>query len=87
MSREKKTKKAIQLDNKEEKNVVDKRPAAPSRKKLRKLITFDAYFMKLVRNDPKILPHHKAPMRQYAESKGLEGAATEEDFKLAFERY
>ena len=87
MSREKKTKKTIQLDKNKDEEVVRKKTAAPSRKKAELLISFDAYFMKLMRMNPKILPHHKAPMRKYAESKGLKGAAKEEDYEKIFKSY
>lgn len=82
MSRAKKQKIDVKLDNREEKKVN-----APSRKsKLDRIINFDAYFQKLMRKDSKILIHHKAPMRKYAEENGLD-TATEKEFDSVFAKY
>lgn len=52
-----------------------------------RLISFDVYFQTLMRKDSKIMLHHKAPMRQYAESNGISGLATEQEFDAVFSRY
>ena len=84
MNNVKNRKKEIQLDGKEEGTPGD---SAASSQKLSEVVSFDAYFSKLVRSNPKIMIHHKAPMRHYAESKGLKDAATEAEFDEAVKQY
>jgi hypothetical protein len=50
------------------------------------VLEFDLYFQKLISKDDKIYPHHKAPMRCFAESKGLM-KATEAEFDEIFKNY
>lgn len=75
MNNVKKLKKDIQLDEEEVQGQEATR------------MTFDVYFQKLMRIGSNIYLHHKAPMRQYAESKGLIGAVTEAEFDDAFRDY
>ena len=49
-------------------------------------VTFDVYFQRLMQRHMKILAHHKAPMRKYAEGKSA-ASATEEKFNKIFESY
>lgn len=50
-------------------------------------ISFDAYFQQLMRQHMEILAHHKAPMKRFAEGKGLKGPCKKEDFDKIFEKY
>lgn len=49
-------------------------------------LDFDLYFQKLMTKSLNVLPHHKAPMRKFAESKGLT-KATERQFDEVFKNY
>lgn len=57
-----------------------------SRKIVKRVLSFDVYFQGLMKKNPKVYAHHKAPMRTYAESKGL-SVATEEEFDRIFRLY
>lgn len=81
MSRTKKSKSELKLEDKQ----ASGKSAAPSRN-LEKVMSFDAYFSKMRSKNPQVLLHHKAPMRKYAEQKGLV-TAKESEFDEAFERY
>lgn len=66
---------------------------AKEKKKIKKdkenksLIEFDTYFQGLLAiSEGKILPHHKAPMRYFAEEQGLT-KGTIEDFDRIFKSY
>lgn len=50
------------------------------------VMEFDLYFQKLIAKGDRIYPHHKAPMRCFAESKGLK-RATEAQFDEIFKNY
>lgn len=69
--------------NKEENKVVE---ATPLRKIEKRKMSFDVYFSLLMKKRPGIFPHHKAPMRKYAEKQGLL-EATEEEFDRIFKVY
>lgn len=75
MSKEK-YKNGVQLENKEE--VKAKQPDP---------ISFDAYFRMLMARNPRIMAHHAAPMRKYAEQSGLGESASLEQFEQAFKSY
>ena len=81
--REKNQKKEIKSEDREKEKTVD----TSRQKKLDKVISFDVYFQKLMRDRPHVLIHHKAPMRKFAEQKGLKDAATEAEFEEAFKLY
>lgn len=49
-------------------------------------MSFDVYFLKMQAQNSKVLPHHKAPMRHFAEQQGLT-TATEEQFDKVFRTY
>ena len=51
-----------------------------------RVMSFDVYFRKMQARDPKIHAHHKAPMKRFAEQRGLE-KATEEKFDEIFRSY
>jgi hypothetical protein len=78
----KKENNAVELD-KEQKEEV---PATPIRKLEKRKISFDVYFSLLMKKRPGIFPHHKAPMRKFAENNGLK-EATEEEFDRIFRLY
>lgn len=86
MNDAKRDKKVVQLDREESKEDKKLKSVAPSRKIYKRVFSFDAYFQGLMRENSKIYPHHKAPMKKYAESKGLT-EATKEDFDRIFRLY
>lgn len=49
-------------------------------------MSFDVYFSKMQAQNPRVYKHHKAPMRQFAEARGLTDA-TEEQFDEIFRSY
>lgn len=51
-----------------------------------RVMSFDVYFCKMQAMDPKVYAHHKAPMKLFAEQKGLRDA-TEEQFDEIFGSY
>lgn len=51
-----------------------------------RVISFDVYFRKMIATKPQVQDHHKAPMRRFAEAKGLL-EATEEQFDEIFRSY
>lgn len=54
---------------------------------LKAKMSFDVYFQGLMQSKRgSILPHHKAPMRKYAENAGLT-QATKEEFDEVFRLY
>lgn len=53
--------------------------------KVKPLISFDAYFQALVKQQ-KALPHHKAPMRTFAKKNDMLNG-TKEDFEKLFRSY
>lgn len=55
-------------------------------KVVERTMTFDVYFQGLIKTKSSILAHHKAPMKSFAEAKGLKEASKEEFDKL-FENY
>ena len=78
--------KRMSKDNKKtEKEEVIEAPR-PSRKRKIAVVSFDAYFQSLVKEKKSIQKHHKAPMRKYAESKGVL-EATKEEFDRLFRLY
>ena len=52
----------------------------------KRIISFDLYFQSLMKREPRILAHHKAPMRKYAEGKKVL-EATQEEFDELFKFY
>jgi hypothetical protein len=52
----------------------------------KELMTFDAFFQKLL-IEGRVYLHHKAPMRLYAKKNGLNGDATLEQFEAVFRNY
>ena len=82
MNREKIAKIEVQLDKK----VEEKPVTLTTRKIVERVISFDAYFQLMMKKSSSIAPHHKAPMRKYAESKGLK-EATEKEFNRVFRIY
>ena len=86
MKDEKKDKRVVQLDEERKNKEYKKVDIAPSRKIEKPIISFDVYFQILMRKNARILAHHKAPMRNYAESNGLK-KATKEDFDRIFRLY
>ncbi len=72
--------KADTIDN------VDLEIAEEVRAPLESVIAFDVYFIMLLKKNSKILPHHKAPMRKYAEVRGLK-EATKTQFDHVFKSY
>ena len=81
-------KKVVQLEDEEAKEQGNRNLeiVTPSRKIHKLLISFDVYFQRLMKQSPGIFPHHKAPMRSYADSKGLK-EATKDDFDRIFRMY
>lgn len=51
-----------------------------------RVMSFDVYFSKQLAQDPTVFKHHKAPMKQFAEARGLKDA-TEEQFDEIFRSY
>lgn len=49
-------------------------------------MSFDVYFLMVQAKNPKVQAHHKAPMRSFAEGRGLV-IATEEQFDEIFGSY
>jgi hypothetical protein len=86
MSNVKKFKKEIQLSNKDE-EVQPVSPQPTLDESLKVLISFDAYFSKMMKEKSHVLLHHKAPMREFARAKGLKDTASIEDFDRIFEQY
>lgn len=58
----------------------------PSRKLIKREMSFDVYFQGLLKKNSKIQPHHKAAMKKYAETKGFK-VATEEEFDRIMRLY
>ncbi|NIU02215.1 MAG: hypothetical protein GWN01_15335 [Nitrosopumilaceae archaeon] len=50
------------------------------------VISFDAFFNKMVKNRSDVHPHHKAPMQAFASKRGML-SATEKDYKKLFSSY
>lgn len=50
------------------------------------VMSFDVYFRMMQVRNPKVHAHHKAPMKHFAEHKGLSDA-TEEQFDEIFRSY
>lgn len=50
------------------------------------VISFDEYFRKALALNPEVHNHHKAPMRSFAEQRGLE-VGTEKQFDEIFKSY
>jgi hypothetical protein len=50
------------------------------------VISFDVYFRKVQSRNPRVYDHHKAPMKRFAEQRGLNDA-TEEKFDEIFKSY
>lgn len=82
MSKEKNQKIELRLQNREDTQEVDE--AQPTR--VKNSMSFDLYFQKLMAKDRKIMPHHKAAMRKYAENKG-KVEADEKEFDDIFRVY
>lgn len=81
----KKEKNLVKLkEESENNNILDLEPSRNLAQK--RVISFDVYFQGLMSSKKGILPHHKAPMRQYAESYGLK-EGTEEEFNTIFKLY
>jgi len=51
-----------------------------------RVITFDVYFRKVQARNPKVHAHHRAPMKRFAEQRGVD-EATEEKFDEIFRSY
>lgn len=51
-----------------------------------RIMTFESYFRLRLSKDSNIRTHHKAPMQQFAESKGVINA-TEAEFNKLFDTY
>lgn len=51
-----------------------------------RVMNFDVYFMKVMKMNPKVQKHHKAPMKKFAEQRGLLNG-TEEQFDEIFRSY
>lgn len=51
-----------------------------------RVMSFDVYFCKMQAKNKKVQAHHKAPMRCFAEQRGLKDA-TEEQFDEIFRSY
>lgn len=79
MSREKNSKIEVK-SNKEESSSASDDSEATNRQ-----LSFDIYFQKLT-NERKVLPHHKAPMKKFAEQYGAL-TASEEEFEELFRSY
>lgn len=58
-----------------------------TKKETKILLTFDEYFQMLRKLKPEILPHHKAPMRQFCLSRGLKSEATKKEFDKVIKSY
>lgn len=80
----KNSKKSVELEVNETSAVPRQR--SENEKKIDLVVTFDAYFQGLMSGNPHILPHHLAPMRQFASSKGLK-QGTKEEFDRVFRLY
>ena len=72
--------------DKKENTQADTELFKPSRKIVKREMSFDVYFQGLLKKNSKILPHHKAAMKKYAETKGLK-IATEEEFDRIMRLY
>ena len=92
MSKNKKEEKMLELVEEKETQIEEqralepKKSAAPSRRIMKRIMSFDVYFHSLMRKNSKIQPHHKAPMRNYAESQDLK-EGTEDQFDRVFRLY
>lgn len=51
-----------------------------------RVMSFDVYFLMMKAKDRKVQAHHKAPMKRFAEQRGLQDA-TEEQFDEIFRSY
>lgn len=83
MNQVKTTKKSVESKNEETKSP---RSESKNKKKIELVMTFDAYFQGLMSSNPHVLPHHKAPMRSFAKSKGINDG-TKEQFDRVFQLY
>jgi hypothetical protein len=82
MNKTKRNKKIVHLEGQE----AEIKNVAASRKFRKPLVSFDAYFQLLMKRESRIVPHHKAPMRKYAERHDLK-EATIEEFDRIFKLY
>lgn len=56
-------------------------------KKEERKMTFSVYFQGLIRLNPSIMPHHKAPMESFAKANGINNEASKTEFDKLFETY
>jgi hypothetical protein len=77
MNKEKSRKNAVESESRQ----LSEEVTEPS-----EVLSFDAYFKKLLATKPSVQPHHKFPMKKYAEAKGFE-VATEKQFDEIFGSY
>lgn len=82
MARDKKHKKGLKLENNSSEPAI--RRDVPTEKP--RVISFDVYFQGLMQFESRIQPHHKAPMKKYAEQNGLL-KGTKEEFDRIFRLY
>ena len=80
MNREKSKRNGLESDERE---FPDKRSVSTQEPRV---MSFDAYFQKVMSKNSKVYGHHKAPMRHFAEQRGL-ADATEEQFDEIFRSY
>lgn len=77
---------ARKSQSKEKEEIKETEETKSSRKIVKPVITFDSYFARLLKENTKIQPHHKAPMRSFAKKYGIE-EGTLEDFQRIFRLY
>lgn len=83
---EKRKRKNSSVELKKDEEIKEESKKASSTKSVKPVISFDSYFAGALRKNPSIQPHHKAPMRAFAEKHKL-GSGTLEDFEKLFSRY
>jgi len=85
MSKEKNNRTDLYLEKKDA-NASSEDNTKNSKKLEARVVSFDLYFQMLMKKNPKVYAHHKAPMRQFAEAQSmLEGS--EENFDKLFKSY
>lgn len=78
------------MSNKIKKNDIESKSKETSEQETRRSepeVSFDTYFQMLMAKRLGIMPHHKAPMRKFAESHGLGEEASLDEFEKIFKRY
>lgn len=83
---EKRKRKNSSVELKKDEEIKEESKKAPVEKSVKPVISFDGYFSGVLKENPKIQPHHKAPMRAFAEKHNML-SGTLEQFKKVFSLY